>query len=196
MKERSKELFIRGAGREPPLCLPRFYSFVSAFFCGVGYFSSASSRCKERSKELFIRGAGREPPLRLPRFYSFVSAVFCGIGNESSAFSPCKKEAKNFYVAGRGASRPFVSRDFTVLCPRFFAVSETQARLLLFERKKQRTFTPRSGARAAPSSPAILLFCVRVFLRCRIFKRGFFSLKERSKELFIRGAGREPPLHF
>ena len=52
-----------------------------------------------------------------------------------SAYS-CK-EAKNFSFAGRGAGRPFVSRDFTVLCPRFFAVSETRA-WLLFERKKQR----------------------------------------------------------
>ena len=156
-----------------------------------GFFS-----LKERSKELFIRGAGRKPPLHLPRFYGFVSAFFCDIGNASSAFSPCKKEAKNFYVAERGAGRPFASRDLIILCPRFFAISETQARLLLFERKKQRTFTSRGRAQAAPLSPAILQFCVRVFLRYRKRKLGFFSLKERSKELFIRGAGREPPLHF
>ena len=106
LKERSKELLRRGAGREPPLRLPRFYGFVSAVFCGVGNISSASSRCKERSKELFIRGAGREPPLCLPRFYFFVSAFFCGVGYLSSASSRCKERSKELFIRGAGREPP------------------------------------------------------------------------------------------
>ena len=52
LKERTSVTLdpCRRTGREPPLCLARLYSFVSAIFCGVGNASSAFP-CKERSKD-------------------------------------------------------------------------------------------------------------------------------------------------
>ena len=53
--------------------------------------------------------------------------------------------------------------------------------LFFLERKKQRTFMPRDGARTAPLPSADLQFCVLGFLRCRKRQLGF-SLKERNKD--------------
>ena len=53
--------------------------------------------------------------------------------------------------------------------------------LFFLERKKQRTFMPRDGARTAPLPSADLQFCVRGFLRCQKRQLGF-SLKERNKD--------------
>ena len=183
LKERSKELLCRRAGREPPLCLARLYGFVSAIFCGVGNASSAFP-CKERSKDQ--RDAGP-----MPRDGAQAAPLPCAVLRFCvRVILRCRKRELGFSLKERSKDQRDAGpmpRDGAQAAPLPCAVLRFCVRVILRCRKRELGFSlkerskdqrdagpmPRDRARAAPLPCADLQFYVRDFLRCQKRELGF-----------------------